>query len=145
MKKTSLTILLTILSASVALAAWQDNFQSNYQNEGIDKAVIAALEEGIAPEPIVVKGQTLDGLSPQNLLKALYCAGADGNDISKAARDAGISEQILTAAYEKSITECQDQMTDTQALTSAAQGPNFYGMPTSRRSSGAPYASHNTL
>lgn len=145
MKKISLTILLTILSASVAFAAWEDNFRSNYQNKGIDKAVIAALEEGIAPQPIVVKGQTLDGLSPQDLLKALYCAGADGYDISKAARDAGISEQILTAAYEKSIAECQDQMTDTQALTPAEQGSIFYGMPTSRKSSGAPFASHNTL
>lgn len=129
MKKIFLLILIPTLTASLALAAWNDNFQLTYQKEGIDKAVIAALEEGIPPNSIVIAGQTLDGLNPQNLLKALYCAGADGNDIGKAALDNGISELILTAAYEKSIEECKDQLADTQAYT-PVQGPNFAGMPT---------------
>ncbi len=127
MKKLFFVILITFFTTSFALAAWNDNFQSTYQHEGIDEAVIAALEDGIAPHPIIVAGQAIKGLNPQNLIKALYCAGADGNDIGKAAIDNGISELILTAAYDKSVEECQDQMADTQAYT--VQGPNFAGMP----------------
>lgn len=144
MKKTFSIILIISLTASLALAAWNDNFQATYEKEGIDKAVIAALGEGIDPNSIIVAGQALEGLNPQNLLKALYCAGADGNDIGKAALDNGISELILTAAYEKSVEECQDQMADTQAYT-PVRGPNFAGMPTPRGSNDTPYASANTF
>lgn len=132
MKKIYFVIVTTLFTASFALAAWNDNFKLNYQQEGIDKAVIAALEEGIAPHPIIVAGQAIKGLNPQNLIKALYCAGADGNDIGKAAIDNGISELILTAAYDKSVEECQDQMADTQAYT-PVQGPNFAGLPNRQR------------
>ncbi|MBU0943585.1 MAG: hypothetical protein KJ804_11010 [Proteobacteria bacterium] len=125
MKKLFLPLLLISLTASVALAAWNDNFQSTYHKDGIDKAVIEALKEGIAPYPIIAVGQTIEGLNPQNLIKALYCAGADGNDIGKAALDNGISELILKAAYDKSVEECKDQMADTQAYTPRG----FAGMP----------------
>ncbi|MBU0961280.1 MAG: hypothetical protein KKD01_09025 [Proteobacteria bacterium] len=144
MKKIFLTILITSITASLAFAAWNDNFQATYQKEGIDKAVIAALEEGIDPNAIIVVGQALEGLNPQNLLKALYCAGADGNDIGKAALDNGISELILTAAYEKSVEECKDQMADTQPYT-PVRGPNFVGMPAPRGSSDTIYASASTF
>lgn len=144
MKKISFVLLAIALTASTAFAAWQDNFQSTYKNDGIDKAVIVALEEGIAPEPIIDEGLNIESLNPQNLLKALYCAGVDGNDIGKAALDTGISELILTAAYQKSLEECQEQVADTQAYT-PAQGPNFVGLPTTRGPSGAPYASPNTF
>lgn len=65
MKRIFLTILLTSITASLALAAWNDNFQATYQSEGIDKAVIAALEEGIDPNSIIVAGQALEGLNPR--------------------------------------------------------------------------------
>ena len=126
MKKLFSVILITSLTASIALAAWNDNFQATYQREGIDKAVIAALEEGIAPHPIIAFGLAIEGMNPQNLIKALYCAGADGDDIGKASLDNGISDLILTAAYEKSVDECQDQMADTQAY----KPKKFAGMPT---------------
>jgi hypothetical protein len=68
-------------------------------------------------------------LNPQNVLKALYCEGAPGDDIKIAADASGISDLILLAAFDKSVAECGDQVADSQAYTPIAQGPRFAGMP----------------
>ncbi len=126
MKILTTSILLVLLSFSVALADWQETFKTDYESIGIDQAVINAMKEGSSPEQILQAGLELEGLNPQNLLKALYCAGANGNDIKEAAMAADISELLISIAYEKSIVECYDQLADTQAYTPIGK---FSGLP----------------
>jgi hypothetical protein len=141
MKKITFTMLFCLLIASVAHADWVENFYSLFKSKGIEPAVTQALKEGNGPSAIIHEGLKLDGLNPQNLLKALYCAGVKGDDIKVASDEAGISDILLVAAYEKSVAECGDQLADTQAYTPV--GPSFAGIPspgTGGKSYGSPSA-----
>lgn len=121
------TVLIVLLTFAVALADWQETFKTDYESVGIDQAVINALKEGISVEQIVESGLLFEGLNPQLLLKALYCAGANGEDIKQFALLAGLSELLLNSALEQSIAECSDQLADTQAYAQA--GPTFSSAP----------------
>lgn len=116
-----------VLCATAALAEWKMDFLDQYKKEGIDQAVIGAIEQGALPVEIVENGLQIEGLNPQNLIKALYCAGANGKDIIAAAQQYEISEIILAAGYKKAIEECGDQIADSQAYTPIALG--FAGVP----------------
>lgn len=142
MKKIILGTLLALLFYSVSFAEWQVDFEENYNKKGIDQAVIEALKEGAYPDSIVETGLGLEGLNPQNLVMALYCAGANGQDIRDAAANHDISELVLTAGYKKSIEECGDAVADSQAYISAASG--FSSGP-SAVTGGAVFASPSTL
>ena len=147
MKKIILACFLTFSVATAAMAGWTETFVATYQEKGIDQAVNGALHEGKTPVLIIEEGLKIEGLNPQNLLMALYCAGADGNDIKKAAEAAGISEVLLVAAYEKSVAECGDQMSDAQPYTPAGTvTPTFAGLPAlSSNNSRAGFASPSTF
>ncbi len=129
MKNIVISAFLSILLVSPAFADWVEDFDVNLQTQGIEVAVAKALEEGKTPTEIVDRATQIEGLNPQNVLKALYCEGASGDDIKMAADTAGISELILLAAFDKSVAECGDQVADSQAYTPVAQGPRFAGMP----------------
>lgn len=137
------TFLCLAVVATAAHADWIKNFSAAYQSKNIDIAVTDALKEGTGPDLIINEGLKIQGLNPQHLIKALYCAGVDGNDIKKAADAAGISDILLVAAYEKSVAECGDQLADTQAYTPVtAAAPSFAGVPSPAASGGgASYAS----
>lgn len=123
MKKIIIGCLLIVSTATVAFAEWKvEVFKENYAKEGIDQAVIDAMKEGALPEQIVETGIQLEGLNPQNLVKALYCAGANGQDITDAAIKYNISELIVAAGYKKSVEECGEQVADSQAYTPVATG-----------------------
>lgn len=122
MKKILLTLTMVALFCTAAFAEWQVDFKDTYTNKGIDQAVIDALKEGADPDSIVVNGLDLEGLNPQNLVMALYCAGVKGQDIRDAAANHDISEMILTAGYKKSVVECSDVIADSQAYTPVATG-----------------------
>ncbi len=122
MKKILLTVTMVALFCTVAFAEWQVDFKDTYTNKGIDQAVIDALKEGAEPDSIVVNGLDLEGLNPQNLVMALYCAGVKGQDIRDAAANHDISELIVTAGYKKSVVECSDVVADSQAYTPVARG-----------------------
>lgn len=147
MKKFTFTMLFYLLIVSVAHADWVEAFTSLFKSKGIEAAVTQALKEGNGPSAIVNEGMKIDGLNPQNLIKALYCAGVKGDDIKAAADEAGISDIVLVAAYEKSVAECGDQLADTQAYTPAdtAAAPSFAGMPSPGASGGSSYASPSTF
>jgi len=125
MKKIVIACFLLLFSASIACAEWLVDFRDTYVSEGIDKAVENALKDGKTPDLIVENGLDLEGLNPQNLIKALYCAGANGQDIRDAAEKYDISETILAAGYKKSVAECADQVADSQAYTPGDRGPSF--------------------
>lgn len=124
MKQLIISTFLSLFLVSTALADWVTDFDLNLGNKGIEVAVEKALEVGQTPTDIVDKAITIEGLNPQNVLKALYCAGAAGDDIKRAADSAGISELILLTAFEKSVAECGDTMADSQAYTPPRR-PNF--------------------
>ena len=125
MKRLATACMLVLFSVSIACAEWLVDFRDTYVSEGIDKAVENALKAGKTPDLIVENGLELEGLNPQNLIKALYCGGANGQDIREAAERFSISETILAAGFKKSVAECGDQVADSQAYTPADRGPSF--------------------
>ena len=125
MKKMVIACAMLLMSATVACAEWMVDFRDTYASKGIDKAVEDALKEGKNPALIVEVGVEIEGLNPQNLVRALYCAGASGQDIRAAAEKYQISEPIVVAGYKKSIDECGDRVADSQAYTPVASGPSF--------------------
>lgn len=122
MKRIIFMATLFALLSSVAFAEWQVEFKDTYFDKGIDQAVVDALKEGAEPDSIVMNGLELEGLNPQNLVMALYCAGVKGQDIKVAADNHQISEIIVTAGYKKSIVECSDVIADSQAYIPVATG-----------------------
>ena len=122
MKKILLAVSMMALFCTPVFAEWQVDFEDTYTNKGIDQAVIDALKEGVDPDSIVVRGLDLEGLNPQNLVMALYCAGVKGQDIRDAAENHDISEMIVTAGYKKSVVECSDVVADSHAYTPVASG-----------------------
>ena len=150
MKIISIVTLFCILCAATAYASWQDVFHSTYQEEGIQQAVTMAFTEGASPEAIINEGLTIQGVATQGMISAIYCSGADGNDIKKASDAAGIAASILVAAYNQSINECGDTVQQTTAPTSEATVLNFTGMPSPASSgiggagSGVTFASPST-
>lgn len=138
MKKIFLAALLVVATVSVAFAEWLVDFKENYSKIGIDKAVVEAMKEGATPDAILQNGLTFEGLNPQNLIKALYCAGAKGDEVKAAADQYEVSEVVLVAGYKKAVEECSDQVVDSQAYTPVA-GPAFAGVPSpGNQSSGSP-------
>lgn len=127
MKHLILSILLSIFLASTAMADWIEDFDISFATQGIEIAVEKALGEGKTPAEIINHSIEIEGLNPQNVLKALYCEGVAGDDIKNAAYVAGISELILLAAFDKSVAECGDAVADSQAYTPV--GPSFSGFP----------------
>lgn len=128
MRHIIISTFLSILLVSPVFADWIEDFSVNLDTQGIEVAVAKALEEGKTPTEIVDRATQIEGLNPQNVLKALYCEGAAGDDIKIAADTAGISELILLAAFDKSVAECGDAVADSQAYTPI--GPKFAGVPT---------------
>jgi len=143
MKKLIFGSILVVLLSTVAFAEWQVDFEDTYINKGINQAVIDALKDGTNPDSIVQKGLNLEGLNPQNLVMALYCAGAKGQDIRDAASNYDISELIVTAGYKKSIAECGDVVADSQAYTPVATG--FSGGRSAGSRGGSFFASPSTF
>ena len=127
MKRLTTSMLLGFFLVTPALADWTEDFSSNFENKGIEFAVPKALEEGKTPGDIIKEGLKLTTLNPQNLLKALYCSGASGDDIKSAADENGISEITVVAAFKRSVAECGDAVADSQAYTPS--GPRFAGPP----------------
>lgn len=125
MNKILLSLVVVFISATYAFAEWQVDFRDTYFDQGIDQAVKDALEVGENPYSITELGIDLienDGLNAQNLVMALYCAGAKGQDIRDAAGSHGISDEIVTAGYKKSVVECTDAVADSQAYTPVTSG-----------------------
>ena len=116
-----------IVPSMAAIAAWVEDFKVSYNDNGVYQAVADVFGDGRTPEEILINALDVEGINPQNLVAALYCAGAKPDDIRVATEDAGISEMILVAGFETAKTVCGDEIADTQAYTPT--GPNFAGVP----------------
>jgi hypothetical protein len=118
----------TAIVPSVALISeWVSDFIDSYNENDVYQAVAEAVEDGVTPVEIVENGLEIEGMNPQNLTAALYCAGAKPEDIRVAATNNGISDIVLVAGFETAKTVCGDDIADTQAFTPL--GPAFAGVP----------------
>ena len=144
MKKIIISVLLGVFVATTSFADWIEDFSVNNQSQGVEVAVAEALKIGMDPTSIVDEGLKIAGINPQQLLKALYCEGVDGDDVKAAADSAGISDIILVAAFEKSLVECGDVVADSQAYTPVARA-TFAGMPRSQNTSTQRFVSQSTF
>jgi hypothetical protein len=115
--------------------------QEKYNKIGIDKVVVELLKDGVKPNQIVEDCLPLDGLNPQNLIRALYCAGVTGQDVREAAENNDITEVIVVAGYKKSVDECRDVVEDSQAYTPVSSGPSFSSPTAGRTGGGLTFAS----
>lgn len=132
-------------TSTVVCADWLIDFKDNYKNKSIDIAVENAMKEGISPDIIVENGLAFENMNPQNLVKALYCAGVSGKDVYETAEKFNISELIVAAGFKKSVEECGDRVVDTQPYTPGNQGSGrgFGGPPSVPP--GKPFASPSTF
>ncbi len=146
MKKILVALVLIPLFCTAASAEWQSEFNEKYISWGIDQAVEVALQDGVDPDSITREGRSLVGLSPQNLVKALYCAGVRGKDIRDAAANNGVSDSNVTAGYKMSLAECRDAVAESKGYTPVAEG--FAGSRRTRTRTGGKgrtYASPSTF
>ena len=126
---------------TLLLGEYWATFVDNYQKLGIDQTASLAIKDGILPDAFMQGGLAMQDLNPQNLIKAMYCAGYKGDDIKKASDQFKVSELVLIAGFKKSKEECSDQVTDSQAYTPA---PSFTGVP-APGGGGQSYASPSTF
>ncbi len=129
MKHLIISVLLSVFLVSSALADWSEDFSTNLETQGIEIAVQEALKLGKSPADIMQKADSIEGLNPQNVLKALYCAGASGDDIKSAADGIGVSDLMVLAAFDKSVVECGIAVKDSQAYTPVGQQISFIPSP----------------
>lgn len=105
-------LLLLLLGAGVAQAAWQDDFMENYDEFGMSVAVEDALNDDVSPNAILTFIiSNSEKFEAKKGLKALYCAGVDRDAVREAANKLGITVEDLSKALEESIAECGDKLT----------------------------------
>ena len=132
MKRIMTVCAILLLTASVAYATM---FHSNYKAFGMEEAVKMALEEGNRPATIIPDAIEVTDGNTLLLIFALYCYGADGDDIAEAATENNISELALLAGFKKAVAECTDTFADSQAYTPTSI--SFNGVPKPATSSRA--------
>jgi len=107
MKKNILIILCLLLAVpSLAFADWAETFINDYNKLGLDRSVEIALADNVTPEAIIDLVINNDEINNKATFKALYCAGANRDEIHDAAVKLHVSEVELAKALEESIAEC---------------------------------------
>ncbi len=129
MKHLIISALLSVFFVSSALADWSEDFDTNLATQGIEIAVQEAIKLGKSPSDIMQKTSENKKINPQNVLKALYCAGASGDDIKSAADSVGVSNLMVIAAFDKSVVECGITVKDSQAYTPVSPQISFLPSP----------------
>ncbi|MFT5726120.1 MAG: hypothetical protein ACI8PB_000238 [Desulforhopalus sp.] len=143
MKRIIASLIIVSLWVTVAQADWLSDFSQTFKTKNLDVAVDNAVKQGITPDAIVENCLGIKTVNPQNVVKALYCSGVSGQDIYTATQAYGVSELIVSAGFNKSIEECGDRVTDTQAYTPGGrQGRGFGGANRGQR--GKPNVSPST-
>jgi len=113
MKKIPFVCLFILLSSSLVWADFADDFKTDYQQQGMEQAVLNALQEGVAPSRIIDAGLKQDDLDSVHLVQLLYCAGGSVFDIWHVGIGAGLSAVTMAAGYKKSVAECGKEIVDT--------------------------------
>ncbi|MDH5523352.1 MAG: hypothetical protein OEY01_05100 [Desulfobulbaceae bacterium] len=122
-------VAVTLFACTAAMAAPISTFQQTVADEGMDKAVVAALASGLTVNDIMVEALAIEGINPISIMTALFDACAALSDVTDSAAKNNVSAQIIATVSELFITRnrtCGEE--DTQAFTPAQRrlGP----MPT---------------
>ena len=110
MRNLYISLFIILFSSVTALAEWPADFSAAYEKNGIDDAVVQALSRGIAPKQIIATALKIPGLEQVQLIKALYCALAQPEDIQIAAEKNKISKETIAKGYELALGQCSRQM-----------------------------------
>lgn len=109
-----------IVPSMTAIAEWVADYTDLYIEKGIYEAFAKTYEEGEVSVgdifDVSLAAKEMEGLNPQNLIAAAFCAGAKYQEISTASVDAGFSKMLLVAGYKTAMTVCGDIVTDVQAF-----------------------------
>lgn len=101
-------LIIFYLSCSVAWADWAETFRTNFQTEGIDTAVSAALGEGIPPVQIIGFGIGIEDLPPPHMIKALFCALVQPSIIYDAAEANQLQDATVNEGYQLALAQCPE-------------------------------------
>jgi hypothetical protein len=123
-------------STGANAAMSQQSLQQTFQQEDLGTAVEVALAFGTSVDAIIKQALQTEGVNPQQLLLALLQSGANSQDLTRAAKDNGISDLIIVA----SIKDFKSEKSDAQAYTAPEDtAPNVIPGPGSLGSgSGSP-------
>jgi hypothetical protein len=124
MKKYLFLLTLLLVYAISVQAGIFENFYDTYTKKGMDQAVEQALKDGKSPDDIVKIAITLKGISYTSLIRALYCAGAKGEDIRAAAEKYNIPEKTVVVGYKQNIDECYKNSADSQRYNQSFSEPS---------------------
>ena len=109
-------------------------------DQGIDEAVKFALNDGANPDQIIKKARPLEGVTEENLIKALFCALAQPDYIRDAAKINKISDEKVDAGYQLALAECARQMEE-NLNSVVTPTPQFPELSPSKRIRRTVYAS----
>jgi hypothetical protein len=123
--KRLVVVLVMCVFQMMSVVASATNIQEMYDRVGIEPIVRDMLKDGVQVNVIVVDSLTINGLNPQNLVKALYCLGAKSKDIIEASEKNGITDVVLAAGYKKYVAECTGATADSQAYTQTSSDSPF--------------------
>jgi len=105
-----------IVPSMAAIAEWVGDFVKSYNENGVYVAVEEVVDGGYTPLEITVTAmEQIEGINPNGLVAALFCAGAKYDEIRLASIEAGISDMIMLSGFETAKTVCGDNLQDTQA------------------------------
>ncbi|WP_446009726.1 hypothetical protein [Candidatus Electrothrix sp.] len=91
---------------------WMVRFLKDNKKYGLLVAVEKALDDDVSAKEIltfIIENEEEIGI--KRGLKALYCAGADREEVQEAADKLGVTIEDLSIALEESIAECGDKLT----------------------------------
>ncbi len=107
-------LLLAFLAPLSALAGWMDRFEEEALGFGMETAVENALDDDVTVRDILGYAVSHRELFNESVvLRALYCAGADREEVREEADRLGISVEEVSVALEEAIAECPSK----QSLT----------------------------
>ena len=101
-------MIMSIAIIILAKAETSSDFENSFRTSGIDRTVERALKNGASPYVIISCGIKITSLNSQDLIKALYCSGADGVEIRNAALSHKISEEDIMIGFKESTEDCAD-------------------------------------
>lgn len=145
--RTSIVKILPLFLAAIFLTSapataqdWQNSFQANYQDMGIDQAVVIALGGGYSPDQIVKAALPIESLAREDLIKALFCGLALPGSIYEAAELNNINDTTVAKGYELALGECAREMEENlnAAVNPTTQQPE---LSPSKRVRGPVYSS----
>lgn len=142
-------VLIAMMTASFAFADtdWIEDFKKVYSEKGVDGAVEITLAKGVSPEDILKYWLEMTEINPAGqeftpdiIIRALLCAGINGEEITKIAEFLKVPEEDVVIGYKNSVSRCGDGLVDSQTYS---QTFNPMGNSGSMVAGGTPYSDVN--